>query len=842
MSNSYVAGASADNVHIRVEDDRTGMQPVVLDRAFRDHLQYSQGKTLATSTARDQFVALALMVRDRLVRRWIETQGAYHKPDVKKVYYLSAEFLLGRALANNLISLGIYDDAERVLAGMGLSMADLLEQEPDAGLGNGGLGRLAACFLDSMATLGLPGYGYGIRYQFGIFEQVLRNGFQVEKPEEWLKHGNPWEIVRPERSVRVDFYGRVDAYYDDQGAWRMRWVDTRSVIGLPYDTPIAGYGNNTVNTLRLWQAVASEEFDLELFNDGDYERAVAEKNTSEVISKVLYPNDKTVLGKELRLKQQYFFVRCALVDIIRRHLSVHPSLDNLADQAAIQLNDTHPAIAVPELMRMLVDEYKYPWEQAWEITRGCIGYTNHTVLSEALEKWSVELIGRLLPRHLQIIFEINRRFLRDVLIRWPNDVARLTRMSLVEEGHDKRIRMANLAIVGSHAVNGVAALHSDILRRSTFKDFAEMFPDRFSNKTNGVTPRRWLLQCNPLLAQLITRHVGPQWPRQLDLLEKLVPLAEDPSFRNAVMDIKAANKRRWADACRVRFGVTVDPSSLFDMQIKRIHEYKRQLLNVLHIVASYLRLRKDPSSLRVPRTYFFGGKAAPGYQMAKLIIKLANAVSDTIAADLSVKGIQVLFVPNYRVSLAELMVPACDLSEQISTAGMEASGTGNMKLALNGALTIGTLDGANIEIRERVGAENFFLFGMTAEQVDATRRDGYRPATYYETNPELQEVLDLIASGFFCPDDRALFRPIVDNLIHADPFRVLADFASYVECQKRVEETWLDRDRWARASVMNIASLGFFSSDRTIREYADGIWKVKPVDVIIPPYVSTDPA
>ncbi len=841
MSNSSVVGPAEENVRIRVEDDRTGMQPIVLERAFRDHLHYSRGKILETSTPRDQFVSLALMVRDRLVRRWIETQSAYHWGDVKKVYYLSAEFLLGRALANNLISLGIYDETDRVLASMGLSLADLLEQEPDAGLGNGGLGRLAACFLDSMATLGLPGYGYGIRYQFGIFEQVFRNGYQVERPEAWLKHGNPWELVRPERSVRVDFYGRVDAYYDEQGAWRMRWVDTQSVYGLPYDTPVAGFGTNTVNTLRLWQAVASEEFDLQLFNDGDYERAVAEKNTSEVISKVLYPNDKTVLGKELRLKQQYFFVRCALVDIIRRHLDKHPNLDNLAERAAIQLNDTHPGIAVPELMRILVDEYRYSWERAWEITRGCIAYTNHTVLAEALEKWSADLIGRLLPRHLQIIFEINRRFLRDVLIQWPNDVERLRRMSLIEEGQDKRVRMANLAIVGSHAVNGVAALHSDIIKRITFKDFAEMFPDRFTNKTNGVTPRRWLLQCNPQLATLITKHVGAGWPRDLDLLEKLVPLADDASFRQQVTAIKAANKRRWAGVCQARFGLKVDPDSLFDMQIKRLHEYKRQLLNVLHVIALYLRARKNPQSVRVPRTVFFGGKAAPGYQMAKLIIKLANCVSDTIAADLHVKGLQLFFVPNYRVSLAELMIPACDLSEQISTAGMEASGTGNMKLGLNGALTIGTLDGANIEIRERVGEENFFLFGLTAEEVDATHRDGYQPSSYYESNPELQEVIDLVASGFFSPDDRALFRPLVDNLLHADPFRVMADFAAYSECQKRVEQAWLDRDAWARASIMNIARLGFFSSDRTIREYASGIWNVHPVDVVVPPYVSTDP-
>ena len=838
MANSIFPG----KVKIRVEDDRTGMDPIVLERAFSDHLQYSQGKILPTATTRDKFMSLAYVVRDRLVRRWIETQSAYHLQDVKKVYYLSAEFLLGRALANNLFALDAYDDIAKVLAPMGISLTDLLEQEPDAGLGNGGLGRLAACFLDSMATLGLPGYGYGIRYQFGIFEQVFRDGNQVEKPEEWLKHGNPWEVVRPERSVRVDFYGRVDSYHDDRGDLQFRWVDTQSVIGLPYDTPIAGYGCFTVNTLRLWQAVASEEFDLTLFNDGDYERAVAEKNTSEVISKVLYPNDKTVLGKELRLKQQYFFVRCSIVDIIRRHLSNHPTLENLADRAAIQLNDTHPAIAIAELMRVLVDEHKFHWDKAWEVTRGCVGYTNHTVLSEALERWSVDLIGRLLPRHLQLIFEINRRFLRDVIITWPNDTARLQRMSIIEEGGEKKVRMANLAIVGAHAVNGVAALHSEILKRDVFRDFAQLYPDRFSNKTNGITPRRWLLQCNPSLSALIAKHVDPTWPIDLDQLNRLVPLADDPAFCKEAMAIKHANKVRWADTCRDRFGVIIDPNSMFDMQIKRIHEYKRQLLNVLHVIALYLRARRDPSAVTVPRTVFFGGKAAPGYQMAKLIIKLANNVADILSADKHVRGLQLFYVPNYRVSLAERMIPACDLSEQISTAGMEASGTGNMKLSLNGALTIGTLDGANIEIRDRVGADNFFLFGLTAEGIDATRTEGYVPSRYYESNPELQEVLDLIASGFFSPDERGLFRPIVDNLLHDDPFRVLADFAAYVECQKRVEEAYLDTDRWSRASVLNIARMGFFSSDRTIREYAEEIWKVKSIDIIVPEYVSTDSA
>ena len=826
---------------IRVEDDRTGMQPIVLDRAFKDHLQYSQGKVLDTATPHDEFMAMAYMVRDRLVRRWIETQRTYSDKDVKRVYYLSAEFLLGRALASNLISLGVYDDCERVLSDMGITLSDLLEQEPDAGLGNGGLGRLAACFMDSMATLGLPACGYGIRYRFGIFEQILRDGFQVERPETWLKRGNPWEIARPERSVRVGFYGRAEHYYDESGEWRARWVDTRSVIGMPYDIPVAGFGNETVNTLRLWEATSSEEFDLEVFNDGDYENAVADKNSSEVISKVLYPNDKTVLGKELRLKQQYFFVRCAIVDIIRRHLERHPSLADLPDKATIQLNDTHPAIAIAELQRILVDEHGMEWTKAWYVTRSTIAYTNHTVLSEALEQWSVELLGRLLPRHLQIIFEINRRFLREVLIQWPNDLERLSRMSLIAEGHHKQVRMAHLAIVGSHSVNGVAELHTDILKTRVFKDFYQLYPDRFSAKTNGVTPRRWLLQCNPDLASAISARIGTDWARDLGELDQLLPFADDPEFRREFRAIKYANKKRLAAVVRELTGVAPDPDCMFDMQIKRMHEYKRQLLNLLHIVTLYVRAKKDPDSVRVPRAFFFGGKAAPGYQAAKLIIKLINAVSETIAADYQVRGLSVHFVPNYRVSLAERMIPACDLSEQISTAGMEASGTGNMKLALNGALTIGTLDGANIEIREAVGADNFFLFGLTADEVERSRTDGYNPRDVYESNSELQEVIELIASGYFCPERRGLFRSITDNLLAFDPFRVLADFESYVECQRQVEKAYLDEAKWDRACIVNMANMGRFSSDRTIREYADHIWNVDSVNVKVPEYVSTDP-
>jgi glycogen phosphorylase len=825
---------------IRVEDDRTGIAPIVLQRAFLDHLHYSQGKTLISATRHDLFMSVAFVVRDRLVRRWMETQKAYHDHDPKKVYYLSAEFLLGRALSNNLLALDIYGDLKTVLSEMGIDLADVLEQEADAGLGNGGLGRLAACFLDSLATLSLPAYGYGIRYQFGIFEQVIRDGAQVEKPEEWLKRGNPWEIERPERSVRVDFYGRTEHYKDEKGDLRVRIVDSRSVIGVPYDTPIAGFGTKTVNTLRLWHATASEEFDLGVFNDGDYEKAVSDKNQSEVISKVLYPNDRTVHGKELRLKQQFFFVRCALVDIVRRHLSCNQSLDNLADKTAIQLNDTHPAIAVVELMRILVDENQMPWDKAWAITRGVISYTNHTVLSEALERWSVDLVQRLLPRHLEIIFEINRRFLREVLTQWPGDMDRLARMSLIQEGTEKKVRMPNLAIVGSHSINGVAALHSEILKHDVFRDFYEMHPEQFSNKTNGVTPRRWLLQCNPLLAAAITRRFGPDWATDLDQLEKLAPLAHDPEFCGEIGRIKLANKRSLARHLESALKIHFDPDSLLDMQVKRMHEYKRQLLNVMHVIALYRRVKKDRSALVVPRTFLFGGKAAPGYHMAKLIIRLINAVSETIALDHSVHGIAVHFVPNYRVSLAERLIPACELSEQISTAGMEASGTGNMKFALNGALTIGTLDGANIEIRERVGADNFFLFGMTADQVQKTRENGYDPNEYYENDPELHEVVDLIASGFFSLEEPSLFKPITDSLLLDDPFRVMGDFASYMDCQRRVERAYLNQDAWNRSAVINIARMGYFSSDRTIREYANEIWHAKPVAINVPDYVSSE--
>jgi len=801
--------------------------------SFTNHLLYSLAKDQYSATARDRFMSLALTVRDRLIERWIATQQRYYRRDAKRVYYLSAEFLMGRALANNLLNLGLYDTAREAMRMMGLEVADILEQEVDAGLGNGGLGRLAACFLDSMATLDIPGYGYGIRYEFGMFDQEIKAGWQIEKPDEWLRFGNPWEMPRPEYWVPVGFGGRTEEH-SDHGRLKVHWAPEEQVIGVAYDTPIAGYGNATVNTLRLWRARASEEFDLTLFNDGDYERAVLEKNRSETISKVLYPSDVKMFGRELRLKQQYFFVACSLHDIVRRHLVAHKSLDDFADKIAIQLNDTHPAVAIPELMRIFIDEHQVPWEKAWELTVATFGYTNHTLLSEALETWPVEIFGTLLPRHLAIIFEINRRFLRQVMNRFPYDEPRISRMSLIDEGDgqlsSKRIRMAYLAVVGSHSVNGVAALHTQLLQQNLLHDFNEMWPDRFNNKTNGVTPRRWLLAANPLLSEAITARIGDGWTFDLGELRKLEPLADDQTFRASFREIKQRNKEQLAAYIEREHGISVDRKSIFDVQVKRLHEYKRQLLNLLHVVALYLRMKNQPDLPMVPRTFIFGGKAAPAYATAKLIIKLINSVAAVVNADPQVKDkLKVVFLANYRVSLAERIFPGSDLSEQISTAGKEASGTGNMKFALNGALTIGTLDGANIEIRDEVGHENFFLFGFTAQEVQDLLRRGYRPRDFYEQNAELRAVLDLIHGGFFEPEHPELFRPLVQSLLDHDPYLLLADFASYAECQQRVEQAFVDEEGWTRMAILNVARMGKFSSDRTIREYAEQIWKAQSV-------------
>ena len=801
--------------------------------SFTNHLLYSLAKDQYSATARDRFMSLALTVRDRLIERWIATQQRYYRRDAKRVYYLSAEFLMGRALANNLLNLGLYDTTREAMRMMGLEIADLMEQEVDSGLGNGGLGRLAACFLDSMATLDVPGYGYGIRYEFGMFDQEIKGGWQIEKPDEWLRFGNPWEMPRPEYWVPVGFGGRTEEHFD-HGRLKVHWAPAEQVIGVAYDTPIAGYGNATVNTLRLWRARASEEFDLSLFNDGDYEKAVLDKNRSETISKVLYPSDVKMFGKELRLRQQYFFVACSLHDIVRRHLVAHKSLDDFADKVAVQLNDTHPAVAIPELMRIFVDEHQLPWEKAWDLAVATFGYTNHTLLAEALETWPVEMFGNLLPRHLTIIYEINRRFLRQVMNRFPYDEGRTVRMSLIDEGDgqpaSKRIRMAYLAVVGSHSVNGVAALHTKLLEQDLLRDFHEMWPERFNNKTNGVTPRRWLLSANPLLSAAITDRIGEGWTIDLDELRKLEPFADDEAFRAEFRDIKQRNKEQLATYIEREHGLPIDRESIFDVQVKRLHEYKRQLLNVLHIVALYLRIKNNPDLEMVPRTFIFGGKAAPAYAMAKLIIKLINSVAAVVNADPQVKGrLRVVFLANYRVSLAERIFPGSDLSEQISTAGKEASGTGNMKFALNGALTIGTLDGANIEIRDEVGHENFFLFGLTAQEVQELLRRGYRPRDFYDQNAELRAVLDLIQTGFFEHEHPELFRPIVQSLLEQDTYLLLADFASYVECQQRVEQAFRDKERWTRMGILNVARMGKFSSDRTIREYAEQIWKARSV-------------
>jgi starch phosphorylase len=804
---------------------------LLLRQSFANHLLYTLAKDQYSATKLDLYNSLALTVKDQLVKHWIRTQQTYHNADVKRVYYLSLEFLMGRTLGNSLINLQLFDTCFQALHELGYDLEELQGMEWDAGLGNGGLGRLAACFLDSMATLELPAYGYGIRYEYGIFYQHIHDGYQIETPDNWLRYGNAWEIPRPERLYPVKFYGHVLQYHDKDGAFRNEWAETQDVMAMAYDTPIPGYANSTVNNLRLWAAKSTREFDLEYFNHGDYIRAVEDKHRTETISKVLYPNDNVSEGKELRLKQQYFFVSATLQDIIRRYQRTNPQFDIFAEKVAIQLNDTHPAIAIPELMRILVDMHEFPWEKAWDITVKTFGYTNHTILPEALEKWPVMLMERVLPRHLLIIYEINRRFLEEVSRRFPEDVDRIQRMSLIEEGKDKKVRMAHLAIVGSHSVNGVAALHTHLLKTGIFKDFFEMYPEKFNNKTNGITQRRWLRKCNPRLSDLISKQIGDNWITDLSQLKKLVSFAEDSAFRDEWHQVKWANKKQLAGYISKITGVEVNVESLFDCQVKRIHEYKRQLLNVLHVIHLYNQIKTNPQAPFVPRTILFAGKAAPGYLMAKLIIKLINSVEEWINADPDVQGrLKVVFLPNYRVSLAEKIIPAVDLSEQISTAGTEASGTGNMKFALNGALTIGTLDGANIEIKEEVGDENIFIFGLTAEEVLNKKRSGYNPFSYYESIPALKKVIDMIANGYFSPSHPSLFKPIVDSLLYqGDAYMLLADFESYVQCQQRVSEVYLDPEAWTRKSILNVANMGKFSSDRTIAEYARDIWGVTPI-------------
>ncbi|MBU1398856.1 MAG: glycogen/starch/alpha-glucan phosphorylase, partial [Proteobacteria bacterium] len=752
--------------------------------SFANHLEYSLSKDQYTATERDLYLSLALATRDRLIERWIRTQQLYYNHDVKRVYYLSAEYLMGRLLINNLINLGIYHETKRAMEEVNIELEDLAENEPDMGLGNGGLGRLASCFLDSMATLEIPAYGYGIRYEFGIFDQAIRNLGQVELPENWLKYANPWEIARPEYSFNVHFYGRIKQIILPDGKLKTEWADTNDVIGIAYDIPIDGYDNNTVNTLRLWSARASKEFDLKYFQHGDYLKAVEEKNISENISKVLYPNDELFEGRELRLKQEYFFVSCSIQDIVRRYLVNHDTFDEFPDKVAIQMNDTHPAIAIPELMRLLLDEHGLNWEKAWDITSRTCAYTNHTLLSEALEKWPVPMFESLLPRHLQIIYEINRRFLRDVAVRYLGDENRMRGMSIIEEDTEKRIRMAHLAIVGSHSVNGVAALHSRLLKEKELKDFDEMYPGKFNNKTNGITPRRWLLAGNPRLSELITSRIGNEWAKDLYQLRKIEPFIEDSGFVKEWKAVKLANKEQLSKIILDNTGIQIDPGSIYDIQVKRIHEYKRQLLNILHVVYCWLKLKQEPDFSMHPRTFLFGGKAAPGYFTAKTIIRLICHVAEMLNRDASTnKTIRVVFIPNYRVSLAEKIFPAADLSEQISTAGFEASGTSNMKFALNGALTIGTLDGANIEIMEEVGRENIFIFGLTAEEVSARRQD-YSPREYYVKDPLLARAIDLIREGFFSPEEPNIFHGLIDLLLNDDRYFILADFEAYYNCNR----------------------------------------------------------
>lgn len=802
-----------------------------LRRDFQRHLRLTLAKDSYSATDHDRYYALALTVRDRLIDRWIATQQTHHNQNAKRVYYLSLEFLMGRLLGNNVINLGLESAYRDALYELGLCWEDLRGVETDAGLGNGGLGRLAACFLESMSTLDLPAFGYGLRYDFGIFRQRIVNGFQVEQPDEWLKFGCPWEIPHPEFCYDVHFEGRVETRQGSQGL-EWHWVDTKKIIGMPHDMPIVGYGGKTVNTLRLWSAKAAEEFDFDDFNRGEYVEAVSNKVLAENLTKILYPNDNTWEGKELRLKQEYFFVSCSLQDALRRFKKGRNAWSMLPEQAFFQLNDTHPALTVAELMRLLVDVEGVHWDEAWSIVTACTGYTNHTIMPEALEKWPVAMFERLLPRHLQIIYEINARFLRDVAMTYPFDSDRLRRMSIVEEGHHKNLRMAHLAIVGSKSVNGVSALHTKLLTASVLRDFADYWPEKFNNKTNGITPRRWLLKANPGLAKLITSYIGDGWIRKLEDLRQIEPYVHDEAFRKAFRAVKQANKVSLARYVRKTLDIDLSPDSLFDVQVKRMHEYKRQLMLALYAIVLYRRIRKNPHLDMVPRTILMAGKAAPGYAMAKLIIKLVHAVGDVINRDPEVNGkLKLVFLPNYRVSLAEKIIPAANLSEQISTAGMEASGTSNMKFQLNGALTIGTLDGANVEMREEVGDENIFIFGKTADEVERLR-PCYNPHEAIAQDEEIQGAIELIQNEFFSLMDHGLFRPILRSLPEGgDHYLVLADLRSYIDTQDRVDREFRDEELWDQKAILNVARAGKFSSDRTIAEYASEIWNVKPCHV-----------
>ncbi|AGH75280.1 glycogen phosphorylase [Edwardsiella piscicida C07-087] len=804
--------------------------PVVSVEALKHSIAYklmfTVGKDPSVANQHDWLNATLFAVRDRIVECWLRSVRAQYSQDLRQVYYLSMEFLLGRTLSNALMAIGVYDETKKALDEMGIDLDELLNEELDPGLGNGGLGRLAACFLDSMATQGLPANGYGIRYEYGMFKQNIVNGQQAESPDNWLEYGNAWEFVRHNTRYRVRFGGRIQ-----QEGNHSRWLETEEVLALAYDQIIPGFDICATNTLRLWSARASSEINLGKFNQGDYFAAVEDKNHSENVSRVLYPDDSTYCGRELRLRQEYFLVSATVQDIISRHLLTHHRLDNLADKVAIHLNDTHPVLSIPELMRLLIDEHHYDWEQAWQAVMQIFSYTNHTLMSEALETWPVDMLGRILPRHLQIIFEINDHFLKEVQSAYPDDDALLRRVSIIDESNGRQVRMAWLAVVASHKVNGVSKLHSELMVTSLFADFARLFPGRFCNKTNGITPRRWLAQANQSLSKVLDGAIGQRWRTDLSMLSELLPHADYPTFIREIQLAKQHNKRQLAMYVALHLNTVINPKALFDVQVKRIHEYKRQLLNVLHIITLYNRILQEPDAERVPRVKIFAGKAASAYYNAKLIIRLINDVAKVINADERLGGqLKVVFIPNYSVSLAQLIIPAADLSEQISTAGTEASGTSNMKFALNGALTIGTLDGANVEIRERVGAENMFIFGNTTEEVEALRRNGYNPRDYYERDPELNQALNQIASGLFCPEEPRRYASLFDSLINfGDHYQLLADYRSYVDMQDQVDEVYAHPDEWARKALLNIANMGYFSSDRTIREYADEIWQIKPV-------------
>ncbi len=830
VSKASTKNSKAKNgFHFNTDDTVEGMKTSILN-----HLKFTLARDLSTAASRDYWVSTCMAVRDRILERMIATQETHYEQDVRRVYYLSLEYLMGRLLNNNLFNTGLEGQARKALEELGYNLDDIREEEPDMGLGNGGLGRLAACFLDSLASLDYPAIGYGIHYEYGLFRQEFVNGHQVEHPDNWLQFANPWEVVRPEYSMNVRLYGRVEKHFDNLGNPKVAWVNPQVMVGVPFDIPICGYGAATVNFLRLWACKSSEEFDLDTFNRGGYVEAVQEKAVSETISKVLYPNDATESGKELRLVQQYFFVCCSLQDIIRRYKLNHSGWDQFSDKAAIQLNDTHPALAIVELLRILIDEEKIDWDKAWDIIVKTFGYTNHTLLPEALEKWSVPLLQKVLPRHLQLVYEVNQWFLdTQVEAKWPGDDAKKSALSIIEEGDVQMVRMAHLSVVGSHSTNGVAALHTDLLKKHLLKDFFELYPDRFNNKTNGITPRRWLLACNPKLSDLISEKVGEDWPLDLDRLQKLAPFADKSDFQKRFMEIKRENKVELAGIIKRLCHVDVNPDALFDVQIKRLHEYKRQHLNLLHILTLYYRILQNPDYDMVPRVFIFGAKAAPGYYLAKTIIKAINSVGEVINNDPRVKDrIKVVFLPNYGVSLSEKIIPASDLSEQISTAGKEASGTGNMKLALNGSLTIGTLDGANVEILEEVGEDNIFIFGLTVEGVEALRKKGYNPYQYYYENQELRNIVDWVGSDSFTPTEPGVLAPLRHSLLDGgDPFLVMADYEAYIKSQEEVDKVFRDKKRWARMAIMNTARVGKFSSDRTIHEYSKEVWDLTAVKV-----------